>query len=124
LDENGAAKSVTMRGFYGPGMKAHKTDKPLPGEKQEVVLDPSVYTPYVGEYELAPGVKASFTIKDGEFYVTVPGQPSYKLHAESETSFFLKEAPISIVFQKDAAGKVTGILLNQAGNEMPGKKVK
>jgi CubicO group peptidase (beta-lactamase class C family) len=124
LDENGAAKSVTMRGFYGPGMKAHKTDKPLPGEKQEVELDPSVYTPYVGEYELAPGVKASFTVKDGEFYVTVPGQPPYKLHAESETSFFLKEAPISIVFQKEATGKVTGILLNQAGNEMPGKKVK
>jgi CubicO group peptidase (beta-lactamase class C family) len=124
LDDDGQAQSVTLRGFYGPGMVAVRTDEPLPSQRESIELDPAVVEQYAGEYELAPGQSIQFTLEEGKLIAHVPGQPAYPLWAETETHFFLKELPVKFEFQKDAAGKITGMVLNQGGRELQAKKVK
>jgi hypothetical protein len=38
--------------------------------------------------------------------------------AESNTTFFLENADLAIEFVKDGEGKVTGLIVHQAGQEM------
>ena len=96
FDEDGNVSGARLKGFYGPGMHARRTDKPLPSQKETIELDS----------------------------VQVPGQPKLQLHAESKTKFFIKEAPIVITFEKDTSGQVSGAVINQAGRDMPAKKIK
>ncbi len=52
------------------------------------------------------------------------GQPKVELFAESATNFFFKAVDAQIVFDLDAAGRVTALTLFQGGQKLPGKKVK
>ncbi len=52
------------------------------------------------------------------------GQPKVELYPEAETKFFLKVVDGQVEFQKDDAGKVTGLVLIQGGQRLPGRKVK
>ncbi len=124
LDEKGRAQKVTLCGFYGPGMSADLTDKPLPSQRKTVELAPAVYERYAGEYELAPGMLISMRVEENGLVTQVPGQPTIPLFAETEVLFFAKDAPIEIEFKLDSGSKVTGAVLKQAGQEMPMKKVK
>ncbi len=123
MGEDGLAAAFTMRGFYGPGMHAVKTNEPLPSQRKTVDLDPSLYEQYTGEYEHAPGQSITVSFDDEKLWAQISGQPVFQLHAESEMKFFLKEAPVTIVFEKDGS-KVTGLVIHQGGQEMPAKKLK
>jgi hypothetical protein len=46
------------------------------------------------------------------------GQPKLALAAESNTTFFLENADLAIEFVKDPEGKVTGLIVHQAGQDM------
>jgi hypothetical protein len=46
------------------------------------------------------------------------GQPKLALAAESNTTFFLENADLSIDFVKDGDGKVTGLIVHQGDQEM------
>ncbi len=124
LDEKGRAQKVTLRGFYGPGMSADLTDKPLPNQRKTVELDPALLARYAGEYELAPGMLISMRVEGDGLVTQVPGQPAIPLFAETEVLFFAKDAPVEIEFKVESGGKVTGAVIKQAGQEMPTKKVK
>ena len=45
------------------------------------------------------------------------------LWAESESRFFLKEVDAQLTFERDAAGSVTGVVLHQNGQNVPGKRL-
>ncbi len=53
-----------------------------------------------------------------------PERCSREIFAETETKFFLKVVDAQVEFIKDASGTVTGIVLNQGGRQLPGKKIK
>jgi hypothetical protein len=63
------------------------------------------------------------TVEGGQLITQLGAQPKVPLFAESETSFFAKVVDAQIEFKKDAAGKVTGLLLHQgpANIEAPRK---
>ena len=124
FDEAGQAKSITVTGFYGPGMTAERTDAPLPNQRKTIQVDPAVLDQYAGEYELVPGMNISLTCSNGKLTAQMPGQPAFDLQAETEEKFFLLEAPVTLEFQKDAAGKVSGMLFNQSGQQMTARKIK
>lgn len=124
FDETGKANSVTSIGFYGPGMTAEITDKPLASQRKTIDLDPAALESFVGEYEIAPGMNVSFTLEAGKLIAQVPGQPTYELKAETATTFFLLEVPATFEFHKDAAGKVTEMTLTQSGQVVKTKKIK
>jgi len=123
-DEKGAVKELKFISRIGPVQSYKKTDKPLPAGRKEVKLDPALYDQYVGEYELAPGFAIVVTKEDGRLMGQATGQPKVELFPEEETKFFLKVTDGQVEFVKDEAGKVTGLILIQGGQRLPGRKVK
>ena len=78
----------------------------------------------MGEYELAPGFFIVITREDGKLMGQATGQPKVELYPEAETKFFLKVVDGQVEFVKSEDGKVTGLILIQGGQRLPGKKVK
>jgi hypothetical protein len=94
-------------------------------EKKEVKVPAKVLQTYVGSYEMAPGRVLNMTLENGYLYGQPEGQDNRRqLWPESQTKFFLKEAPITITF-KSEKGKVTGLLYQQEGRpDREAKKIK
>jgi CubicO group peptidase (beta-lactamase class C family) len=123
-DEKGGITGLKVIGRIGPVQSYKKTPKPLPAARKEVKLDPAVYDRYVGEYELAPGFTVVLSKEDGKLMGQATGQEKVELFPESETKFFLKAVDGQLEIVKDEAGKVTGIILIQGGQRLPGRKIK
>jgi len=120
----GLVTGFVLSGSSGPDQEATKTNKPLPAERQAVVLDPAPYDGYVGEYEIAPSLSITITKDGSKLMAQAPGQPKLELFPESQTKFFVKEAAIQIEFVVDGSGKATSLVLHQGGRQLPAKKIK
>lgn len=108
---------------YGPPEFARRTDKPIPKERQSVTIDPKLFDTYAGDYEVAPGVILSVTQGTvGHYYAQLTGEPKFEIFAESDTKFFLKAVDAQLEFQRDASGKVTEVVLLQAGETIHCKR--
>jgi serine-type D-Ala-D-Ala carboxypeptidase/endopeptidase len=83
----------------------------------------SVLQEYVGVYELAPGFSITVTRNGTGLYGQGTGQDRFQMYARNAQEFFLRVVPARIVFQRDAAGKVTSLILYQGGQEMTGKRL-
>jgi hypothetical protein len=123
-DGKGAVTGLKIVGRTGPIRSYTRTDKPLPAERQEIKLDPALFDQYVGEYELAPGFFVVITKEDGKLMGQATGQPKVELYPEGETKFFLKVVDGQVEFVKSEDGKLTGLILIQGGQRLPGRKVK
>ena len=84
-------------------------------ERKEIKVPVKVLQAYVGEYELSPERILTITLEEGSLHGQPTGQEKRQLYAESPTKFFLKGPDIQVTFQKDAKGKVTGLLMDQGG---------
>ena len=98
----------------------------LPPKKRTAIdLPASALPPYVGVYELAPGMTIEVTTRDGALYAkSSNGGDAVRLWPESNTNFFIKEAEAQVSFTRDAAGTVTGLVLHQFGRDRPAKKIR
>ncbi len=109
------------------GFHLINTEIPLtepPRERTAVEVDAEILADYVGEYEVTPGLSFVITLEDGGLHVQPTGQRKAPIFPESETEFFLRVVDAQITFQRDDAGKVTGLVLHQGGQSVPGRKVK
>lgn len=86
-----------------------------PVERKEIKLAEKALKPYVGEYEMAPGRILTMTLENGSLWGQPTDQEKRQLFAESATKFFLKDLDVQVTFQKDAKGKVVGLLMDQEG---------
>lgn len=105
-----------------------ETDKLPPAEKAPVplpaiTLSAEVLSKYIGKYQLAPTVILEIMTKGSQIFTQLTGQPQFEIFAEKEDHFFLKVVPAKLVFQKNEAGKVTGVTLYQNGREIPAKRI-
>ena len=97
----------------------------------EIQVAQAILETYVGEYELAPGRSFVVTREGSALFAQMTGRVKTPIFPESETSFFSKPVegraslPIDalVFFTKDESGAVTGIVLQQRGIELPGRKV-
>lgn len=96
----------------------------LPKQRTAVKVPVEVLDAYVGEYELRPGFVFVITREGERLYVQPTGQGKSPIFPESATEFFSKIVDAQISFAKDASGRVTGLVLHQNGNDVPGKKIK
>jgi len=55
-------------------------------------------------------------------FAQATGQPNSPVYAESDTSFFYKVVDAQLTFTRDTTGKVTAVVLHQAGRQIPGRK--
>lgn len=84
-------------------------------ETKAIDLDAGTLAGYVGDYQFAPGAVIAFTIKDGQAFVQLTGQPALPIYASARDKFFLRVVDAKIDFERDAQGKVTALVLHQSG---------
>lgn len=108
---------------------AEKILQALLGEKpaalpvrQPVAVPTEVLESYVGKYALSPFFAITITLEDGKLMAQATAQPKIEVFPESDSKFFYKVVDAQLSFEKDKAGKVTGLVLHQNGKDMPGKK--
>lgn len=124
FERDAAGKIAGHRMIRNVGVdeSAKKVDRPIPAERQEIQLDPVTLDGYLGSFELAPSFLLAVTREGDRLFAQATGQPKFPLFAETKDRLFLKVVDAVIEFQRDASGQVTGIVLLQGGQQMPGKK--
>lgn len=80
-----------------------------------VALDATTLANYIGHYQLAPSAVIDITVKDGQPFVQLTGQPAFPLFASAKDKFFLRVVDAQIDFERDAGGKVVALTLHQNG---------
>ena len=93
-------------------------------EGKEIKVDPAVFDAYAGSYELAPGFILTVTREGDKLMGQATGQNKAELEPISETEFAVSFAGATVKFEKDAGGKVTGLVLVQNGRTINAKKIK
>jgi D-alanyl-D-alanine-carboxypeptidase/D-alanyl-D-alanine-endopeptidase len=97
---------------------------PLRKIKQSISFSAEILEKYVGEYQLAPTFSIVITREGEQLFGQATNQPKFEMFGEKENEFFLKVVEASIIFNKDEAGKVVGLVLKQGGKDNPGRKIK
>lgn len=94
-------------------------DIPKPTIRKEVELPIETLRRYPGVYQLTPNFSLTVTLEDGQLITQGTNQGKIPIFAETETRFFPKVMEATITFQIDSGGKVTGLVLDQNGRQMP-----
>ncbi len=127
-DAGGAVTGMVMRQRIGPEELSARTDESvesvLAAATATVTVPVEVLDRYVGAYEFAPDFVLTVRREGSALRAVVTGQPEVPLVPESETRFSVREANATLVFQGDASGAVTGVVLHQAGRELPARKIR
>ncbi|MBL8173511.1 MAG: serine hydrolase [Bryobacterales bacterium] len=102
--------------YFGKDVKprALMTEIKLPAEKLDSVA---------GQYELRPGFVLKVWREGDQLMTQATGQGKLPLQASAEDRFFSRMVGAEIVFQRDAAGNVTSLVLHQGGRQIPGKRI-
>ncbi|HKP69467.1 MAG TPA: alpha/beta fold hydrolase [Pyrinomonadaceae bacterium] len=79
---------------------------------------------YVGQYQVtgAP-IMVTVTATGGKLSVEATGQGKAEIELVSGEDYKVKGSPITLTFQKDASGKVTGMMIHQSGLDVPAPKI-
>jgi hypothetical protein len=94
-----------------------------PKQRIAIELPVMALSPYVGLYQIAPGLEVRVTMQNGALFAqsSLGGAPA-RLWPESSTDFFAKEADAQVTFLRDG-GQVTGLVVHQFGRDRPAKKI-
>ena len=95
---------------------------PIPRRRMAITLAPAVLDRYVGDYELAPTFSVAVTREGTLLYAQATGQQKFPMLAETDSTFFLTSIDAQVTFTRDGTGAVTGMILHQGGQNIPGRK--
>jgi D-alanyl-D-alanine-carboxypeptidase/D-alanyl-D-alanine-endopeptidase len=95
-----------------------------PKERKEIQLDPNVLDSYMGEYQMANKVVFVISKERDALFLESTWQPKVRLHAESETEFFIAEYDVQFSLVKNAEGKITHLVMHQRGQNLKAEKVR
>ena len=101
----------------------------LPQERKAITLDPGVLAKYVGRYQfpgdarLGANAIHTITLENGHLFRQVNQAPKVELFARSETEFFIRDTDAQVIFNLDAARRVTGVTIRRGSNEGTGRRV-
>ncbi|MER3432552.1 MAG: hypothetical protein C4288_03760 [Leptolyngbya sp. ERB_1_1] len=93
-------------------------------ERKAITVNPDLYDAYIGRYELSPEFILTITKAENRLFVQATGQQIIELFPESETDFFIKVVNAQITFVKDQQGQVNQLMLHQAGQTTPAKRIR
>ncbi len=111
--------------FYGWGLIARLENleglqiAPDPTfDSRMVKLSDQVLDIYVGKYVLPDGKNVTVTREPNAIKLTGEGRPTQILYPLAENRFFVKEFDLQMEFVKDAADKVTNLVVYQNGKQV------
>jgi serine-type D-Ala-D-Ala carboxypeptidase/endopeptidase len=76
----------------------------------------------VGEYELAPAFSITVVREGSALFAQATGQQKFPIFAETDSTFFLRAVDAQLTFTRDPGGAVTGLVLHQNGQHVPGRR--
>jgi CubicO group peptidase (beta-lactamase class C family) len=88
-----------------------------------IELPDEVLADYTGTYRLRPGFDLVVTLEEGELVAQATNQGKTHLRPYTEVDFFVLEIDAQITFQKYPDGTVSGLVLHQAGQDIPAEKI-
>ena len=97
--------------------------RPLMRKRVALPLDAETRKQYVGAYELRPGFVITVWEEGERLMSRATGQAAVEYFREGPDAFFLRVVDARIVFTRGADGKVDGLVLHQAGRQVPGKRL-
>ncbi len=83
--------------------------------RPSVTLDPSQLDAFVGTYQINPQISVGIVRVDQQLVLVAPDSSKIPLLASSDKDFFVKGTYLFLHFDKDAAGKVRGAIVEQFG---------
>lgn len=95
-------------------------------QKARTTVDVSrtVLSRYTGTYRLAPDFSFDVTLVGDSLFAQATAQPRFRLWAETDSTFFLKEVDAQITFEIDAQKGVTALVLHQNGQNQTAQKMR
>jgi serine-type D-Ala-D-Ala carboxypeptidase/endopeptidase len=96
-------------------------EAPITAVKKSVTLPVAALDEVVGDYRLPTGLVIHIFREGDQLVARAEGQPALPIYASGPNDFFVKIAPIAATFTRDAAGKVTGLVLHQNGDHVAPK---
>jgi len=123
LGADGTVGQVTLHqaGRHMPAKRL--AAEAAPKERVEVPIDPKLLAEYAGAYALAPGVVLDCAVEAGHLACQLTGQTRFPVYADSESTFFYKIVDAQLVFTRNAAGKVDGVVLDQGGASQRAERI-
>lgn len=122
---------LTNVGSNNPGQIANDLlgivlDQPvaMPEKRKTIAVDASSLEVYAGEYELAPGMVATFTVKDGKLLVDTHHDPIEELVPKAKDLFAFSSMDATLEFVKGATGKVEKFVFRQGAMQREARKIK
>ena len=98
--------------------------KLAPSKKPQIEIDPKLLEPYLGDYEIGPGVIFTFTRENGQLVSQVTGQSKVPLLAASNTRFHPVTIDADIEFDGPVvSGKVQSGVIHQGGQSVRFKRI-
>jgi len=99
-------------------------DAPKPRKQHhEIAVDASLFDRYAGRYDAGGGWVYAVTHEGDALRIQLPAAPKFRLLAETERDFFIKEADIQIGFERDEKGRATGLILHLWGLNIPARRL-
>ena len=88
----------------------------------EMAIAPAELAQYAGQYALAPGFVLNVRQGPAGLLVGATGQKEAPVYASAKDTFFYKVVEAQLVFQRDSQGAISGVVLHQNGQAVPGKR--
>lgn len=104
------------------GMSALDPDAPLAAAHPTIAMSHAQLDAYAGTYEIAQGFDLRIFRAEQQLYGQATGQQGFALYPSADDEFVARLAPIGITFERDADGKVTGLVLHQNGDHPARRK--
>jgi CubicO group peptidase (beta-lactamase class C family) len=118
-DDSGKISGLILR-QNGQDQRGPRQDLPPPAAA--ISLPAETLQEYAGNYPLSPSFVLTVTEDDGALFVQATNQPKFPVFATAKDEFFYKAVEAQVSFQRDASGKVTGLILRQGGQTLSGTK--
>ena len=90
---------------------------------KEITVSEDVLASYVGRYELAPGFILTIGKEGSQLNAQATGQQVFPIFPKSDTVFYYKVVEAQLTFKANEDGTVESVTLDQAGQQIPGKKL-
>ncbi len=94
----------------------------LPQNRRVAPINSHIHSTYVGAYEPQQGVKWVVSDVDQTLFLQLNDQAPIQLYPKSDTMFFAQEVNIEVTFTKTEDGMVTGVRLQQDGQQVDARK--
>lgn len=92
-------------------------------QAEAVSIAPALLDGYVGFYQVGPKFVVNISREGDRLFAQATKQPKLEIFPESDKAFFYKVVSARLTFEGDAQGRITGLVLHQNGNDLPGRRI-